>query len=160
MFLVKKYLCVTISYDSKDDWEIAKQCRNIYARGNTVISNIRNCSDDVKCQLFKTFCSTFYCSPLQKNYSKEVIRCFKVAFNRIICILLNLEHRVSISHAFVTRRLDPFNVIFLNSVLSLKNRLLESHNILVYNFVDSSYFMSSILYKCCDNQLHTIKVII
>ena len=42
---------------------------------------------------------------------KKVIRCFKVAYNRIFGILLNLEHRVSMSHVFVTRRLDPFNVI-------------------------------------------------
>ena len=51
----QKYLGVTISNDSKDDCEIAKQCRNLYARGNTVISNFRNCSDDVKFQLLRLF---------------------------------------------------------------------------------------------------------
>ena len=39
-----KYLGVIICDNMKDDNEIVKQCRNLYARGNTVIRNFRKCS--------------------------------------------------------------------------------------------------------------------
>ena len=66
-----KYLGVHIATDQKDDRSIGQQCRNIYSRGNTIIRNFKHCSDAVKCQLFKSFCTSFYCASLWSSYTIE-----------------------------------------------------------------------------------------
>ena len=59
-----KYLGVEITTGFKDDMSIRCQVRNLYSRGNMIIGNLRNCSDTVKGQLFQSFCTNLYCSPL------------------------------------------------------------------------------------------------
>ena len=59
-----KCLGVLISNDRKDDLAIETQHRNLYSRGNMIIRNFKNCNEQVKKQLFKSFCSSFYCASL------------------------------------------------------------------------------------------------
>ena len=40
------------------------QTSKFYAQANTLLRNFRYCSDDVKCMLFRSFCTNMYCSPL------------------------------------------------------------------------------------------------
>ena len=49
-----KYLGVTMTSDCKDDDDISKSLRNLYARGNSIIRNFKFCSEEVKIQLFKS----------------------------------------------------------------------------------------------------------
>ena len=57
-----KYLGVIMTSDCKDDCDISKLLRNLYSRGNSIIRNFKSCSEEVKIQLFKTYCTSFYCS--------------------------------------------------------------------------------------------------
>ena len=66
-----KYLGVPMATDQKDDRSIRQQCRNIYSRGNTIIRNFKHRSDAVKWQLFKSFCTSFYCASLWSSYTTE-----------------------------------------------------------------------------------------
>ena len=149
-----KYLGITICNDKKDDVEIAKQCRNLYARGNTVIRNFKQCSEEIKCRLFKSYCTGFYCSPLWITHSSESLRRIHVAFNRIFRILLNLESRQSMSSAFVSRGLNPFTVVIRKSVFSFKQRLLVSNNLIVKSITDSMYFISCLTTKSWNRSLY------
>ncbi len=142
-----KYLGVEITTGFKDDMSIRCQMRNLYSRGNMIIRNFRNCSDNVKGHLFQSFCTNLYCSTLWCYFNVETLRCLKVAFNRIFRILLNLKHRISMSQAFVTRNLNPFPVILRKSIVSFRSRILNSNNVLVYTIVNSMYFMFSDLTK-------------
>ena len=54
-----KYLGHIICSDSKDDKDIMRQCRQLYARGN-VLRKFYMCTNDVKIKLFSTFCSSMY----------------------------------------------------------------------------------------------------
>ncbi len=63
-----KYLGCIITNDFKDDKDIERQMRYIYSIGNSIVQNFKHCTDDVKLQLFKTFCSNFYCCQLWSNY--------------------------------------------------------------------------------------------
>ena len=66
----QKYLCIFISSNSSDDWDVKRQIQLTYRRSNTFISKLRKCSDDVKVQLFKYFCSTYnvaHCSLIYAN---------------------------------------------------------------------------------------------
>ena len=98
-----KYLGFHIATDRRDDRSIRQQCRNMYSRGNTIIRNFKHCSDAVKCQLFKSFCTSFYCASLWSSYTIESLRHLKVAYNRIFRILMGLHHRARMSENFIKR---------------------------------------------------------
>ena len=136
-----KYLGVHITTDQKDDRSIRQQCRNIYSRGNTIIRNFKHCSDAVKCQLFKSFCTSFYCASLWSCYTIESLRHLKVAYNRIFRILMGMHHRTRMSENLISRGLDPFKVIVRKLSWSFRSRVLQSNNMLLKTIVNSMYFM-------------------
>ena len=136
-----KYLGFYIATDRRDDRSIRQQCRNMYSRGNTIIRNFKHCSDAVKCQLFKSFCTSFYCASLWSSYTIESLRHLKVAYNRIFRILMGLHHRARMSENFIKRGLDPFKVIIRKLSWSFRCRVLQSDNILLKTIVNSMYFM-------------------
>ena len=135
------YLGFHIATDRRDDRSIRQQCRNMYSRGNTIIRNFKHCSDAVKCQLFKSFCTSFYCASLWSSYTIESLRHLKVAYNRIFRILMGLHHRARMSENFIKRGLDPFKVIIRKLSWSFRCRVLQSDNILLKTIVNSMYFM-------------------
>lgn len=137
-----KYLGVLISSNMKDDPEISNQCRNLYGRGNIIIKNFKQCSDEVKCQLFQSFCTSFYCVSLWSVYTAESLRRMRVAYNRVFRILLGLEHKTSMSEAFIIRGLNPFSVIVRKLIVGFRQRLLNSTNILVRTVIDSMFFVN------------------
>ena len=47
-----KYLGHVISADMKDDLDIMRQCRQLYAQGNALARRFHMCSDNVKVTLF------------------------------------------------------------------------------------------------------------
>ena len=49
------YLGVFMISSDDDDEAIQKEIRALYARGNMLIRNFRQCTDDVKKQLFMSF---------------------------------------------------------------------------------------------------------
>ena len=87
-----KYLGVQIIENYKDDTNTQQQCRNVYSKGNMLIKNFKTCANEVKCHLFKMFCSNIYCSTLWYRFTDESMRGLKVAYNRIFRILMGLKH--------------------------------------------------------------------
>ncbi len=49
-----KHLGVKINSQFKDDDDIKRQMKSLYASGNGLVCNFRQCSPEVKMQLFKT----------------------------------------------------------------------------------------------------------
>ena len=153
-----KYLGVHVTADMKDDIDIRYQCRNIYSRGNMLIRNFKSCSDSVKCQLFQSFCTSIYCAPLWTNYSKVgSLDRLKVAYNRVFRILMNLQHRTSMSENFISRGLNPFTVVVRKLIGSFRNRVLHSDNSLVKTIVDSIHFIYCKLTRKWNNAVLTFR---
>ena len=138
-----KYLGVFICCDQSDDTAIDYQRRNLYNRGNMLIRNFKHCNDSVKCQLFLSFCTSFYCAPLWLRYKKESLRRLKVAYNRIFRILLKLEHRISMSESFIRVGMNPFPVLVRKMVVSFRDRILSSDNVIIKAIVNSLFFTFS-----------------
>ena len=69
----ENYLGYCISDDCYDDDHIQKEIRGIYARGNMLIRNFKQCTDDVKAKLYKTYCSSVYCCALISRYHKRFL---------------------------------------------------------------------------------------
>ena len=135
-----KYLGVFINSNQTDNTSIEQQVKNVYSRGNMIIRNFKHCCESVKCQLFESFCTSFYCSSLWCYYSGEALRRLKVAYNRVFRILMGLHYRTSMSFSFISNGLNPFPVLLRKSVGSLRKRLYASSNILVQNIMCSKYF--------------------
>ena len=53
-----RYLGITISVKNCD-LELKRQMRKCYANANMLLGKFVKCSPDVKCYLFKTYCSTY-----------------------------------------------------------------------------------------------------
>ena len=127
----------------KDDTSIRQQCRGTYTRGNIIIRNFRTCNADVKCQLFQSYCTSFYCTSLWSSYNVDTLERLKVAYNRTFRILMGLHHRSSMSENFIRRGLNPFKVVIRKLTFSFRNRVLRSDNCLLKTIVDSLHFMFS-----------------
>ena len=138
-----KYLGVYISNELKDDASIRHQCRNMYGRGSMIIRHFTQCSDAVKCQLFQSFCTSFYCASLWSSYNIETLKRLKVAYNRIFRTLMGLQQRARMSENLIRRGLDPFKVVMRKLVCSFRTRIIQSNNVLLETIVGSMHFMHS-----------------
>ena len=126
-----KYLGISICNNFRDDRDVKRQMRAIYYRGNSLINKFRHCSVEVKTQLFKSFCSNMYCSPLWSCYSKEVYRKLKVAYNNIFRNFMSVNRMQSTSQLQNFYGIDSFNVLIRKNIVNFRNRLLSSKNGLI-----------------------------
>ena len=147
----QKYLGIIVDEDQRDDCDMNNQLRNLYARGNLIIKNFKNCSVEIKCLLFKAYCTNIYCCQLWHSFNKESLRRLKVAYNRIFRILFGLEHRTSMSAAFIEHDVAHFNVLLRKTIYGFKCRLLKSSNFLIQTVFNAMFFTRSKLFNTwCD----------
>ena len=141
-----KYLGVTMTSDRQDHMDISRSIRTLYIRGNSLISNFKHCSDDVKVQLFKSYCTSIYCCHLWSNFSQDVYRRIRSAFNRIFRLLMNLYHRISISATLLQYGINHFDILIRNNVTSFIKRLEVSDNTILLNITASTFYTNSAIY--------------
>ena len=87
-----KYLGVIICNDLKDDRDILRQLRNLYARSNGIIRKFHHGSVGVKLRLFHAYCCTSYCCQLWVNFNKGSYLKAKVTYNKKFYELSMLIH--------------------------------------------------------------------
>ena len=119
----EKYLGVVMSDNCTNDRDITRQMRSLYARGNLIIRNFKHCSNEVKIQLFKTFCSNMYCGHLWSSYFSYSYSKIRVAFNQIYRCLMKLDRRSSISQSMLIFDIDNFDIIIRKAVYNFRERL-------------------------------------
>ena len=69
-----KYLGVLLNPSMKTFIDVSRQTRKFYAQTNMLLRNFRYCSNEVKCSLFKSFCTNMYCCPLWFNYTSSSVK--------------------------------------------------------------------------------------
>ena len=67
------YLGHTITTKFTDDEDIKKEMRKLCARGNTLIRKFKFCQSTTKCNLFRTYCYSLYCSALWSSLKRETL---------------------------------------------------------------------------------------
>ena len=84
-----------------------------------LIRKFFKCSVDVKCYLFKTYCSTMYCSAMWFDTTKSAMKKLKVTYNNSLRRLLSLPTYNSASEMFVVLNILSFGELLrkLHSVL-------------------------------------------
>ena len=107
----QKYLGAIIRSDKSDNSDILRQIRSTYTQGNTLVNSFRQCSKEVKCQLFKTFCYNLYNCHLWCTNTVSMMYRMKVAYNDVFSKLMNIKRETSISHEFVSSNISGFDAI-------------------------------------------------
>ena len=132
-----RYLGHMISEDSKDDTDIYRQCRQLYAQGNMLARRFYMCSDNVKVRLFHTYCSSMYTSQLWWNYKQVSIKKLYVAYNNAFRILLKLPRDCSASGMFAQNNVRSCPAVIRNLVFKFMNRIDISCNNIVKSVLAS-----------------------
>ena len=71
-----RYLGTTISIKNSE-LDLKRQMRKMYANANVLLRKFSKCSINVKCYLFKTYCSNLYCAPMWFDYTKTALKKIK-----------------------------------------------------------------------------------
>ena len=141
------YLGVLLTEDYLHDKTIDKEIKLLYGRGNKITRLFNHCTDKVKVELFKTYCTSFYCAALWSNFNISSMRRIKVAHNTIFRMLMKETRFTSASRLFMEFNVPNLDVICRKLSFSLYKRSLQSDNTLVKGIVNSLYFVLSALFK-------------
>ena len=95
-----KYLGIMIC-TKNCDIDLERQMRKFYANINIISRKFAKCSPDVKCTLFKSFCSNMYCSTMWYNGTVTAMRKLRIAYNNSLRRLLGIPKCNSASEMFV-----------------------------------------------------------
>ena len=72
-----KYLGVLLNSSMKTSLDVSRRTRKFYAQAIMLLRNFRYCGREVKCMLFKSFCTNMYCCPLWFNSTSSSIKKLK-----------------------------------------------------------------------------------
>ena len=142
-----KYLGVYIHKNSTD-CDVKRQMRKFYANINMLLRQFYYCSYDVKCHLFKTFCSNMYCCSFWFKSTKGQLNKLRVSYNNSLRRLLNLPTWNSTSEMFVNLNIPSFGELMRKSIHSFVNRITEcKKNSIISSIVNSSIPLISNIWK-------------
>ena len=138
-----KYLGINVHRDLSDDSDVIRHVRCIYGRGNKLVNTFRNCTDDVKNCLFKSFISSSYGASLWCCFKKSNFKKAVVAYNDVYRNLFGIKRGISMSKVYVERNIDCFKVIFRKTMYSFQVRIRNSFNTLLKAIVSATFFNHS-----------------
>ena len=102
-----KYLGFTFCNLNKDDKDILRQMRSVYARSNRLLRMFSHCS----IVLFNSYCTPLYCSYLWTEYKKTSFSKIRVAFNNAHRLTFGLSNRSSASTMYANYNICNFEEI-------------------------------------------------
>ena len=125
------YLGHIISNDLKDDLDINRQCKSLYARGNSLIRTFSHCSFTVKKVLFTSYCTSLYTCQLWSSYKQSSMKRLCVAYHGIFKKMLNLPRYTSNSYLFVFSEILTCQELIRKNVYGFSCRVTNNENTLV-----------------------------
>ena len=134
-----KYLGCILTSNRSDVCDIKRQKRAICVRANMLIRKFAMCSDDVKSQLFATFCQSLYCAHLWSVFDKKSMDKLRVTYNNGLRKLLRQDLFCSASWLFVNANVISFKENMRKSTYNFKLRVASSDNV----------FVKAICQGCC-----------
>ena len=78
--------------------------RTLYIRSNKLLRTFHYCSTGVKLELFKSYCTSFYCCYLWTAYKKSTFDRLCVAFNNEYVVFL-----ITLKQLLENQHLDSYN---------------------------------------------------
>lgn len=131
-----QYLGHIFSDDLSDDKDIYRQRRKLYAQANMLLRKFSMCSFNVKCSLFKAFCTPMYTAHLWCGYKKSSLQKLTVAYNDTMRMLLKLPRWFSASYLFAVSSVPSCEAVLSNLMYKFMCRLDSSGNGIIDNLVN------------------------
>ena len=111
--------------------------RKFYSNSTTLLM-FSKCSIEVKCYLFRVYCSNLYCSFFWDDSSKTAMKKIKIAYNNSARRLLVLPKHNSGSEMFVNLNILSFAELLRKFDYSFQSRLIISDKILLSGIFNST----------------------
>ena len=109
-----------------------------------LLRNFRYCSVDVKCILFRSYCTNKYCCPLWFNSTFSSIKKRKASYNGVLRrLLLIAKPYVSASEMFVTHNIPSFYELLRKCIYSFRERISHSANKIIKACLSPIVFIHS-----------------
>ena len=140
-----RYLGTTISIKNSD-LDLKRQMRKMYANANVLLRKFSKCSINVKCYLFKTYCSNLYCAPMWFDCTKTALKKLKVAYNNSLRRFMGLPWHNSASKMFVNLNIKSFGEMLRSFVYSFRSRIMISGNLMLIGIYHSPCIIYSKLW--------------
>ena len=139
-----RYLGTTISIKNSD-LDLKRQMRKMYANANLLLRKFSKCSVNIKCYLFKTYCSNLYCAPMWFDCTKTVLTKLKVAYNNSLRRFMGLPWHNSASEMFVNLYIKSFGellraflyTVFVSRIIISRNSCCQVFVIVHVVFIQS-----------------------
>ena len=114
--------------------------RKFYTDANMLIRKFFKCSIDVKCYLFKTYCSTMYCSAMWFDTTKSAMKKITVDYNNTLRRLhvLTLPTHNSASEMFAVLNIPLFGELLRKFAFRFTSSMSSSINLFMVNICSSS----------------------
>ena len=153
-----KYLGVIICNDLKDDGDILRHLRNLFARSNSIIRKCHHCSVSVKRHLFHAYCCTPNCCPLWVNFNKGSYLKATVAYNTMHRRILGYSRRDSESGMFANNAIDTFDALLRKNIYGLKKRIFNINNDLIRVMYNCFEIVNGPMWISWANSLYTVNL--
>ena len=151
-----KYLGHIIADDMSDDLDMGRQCRQLYAQGNTLVRKFHMCTIEVKITLFKTYCTPLYTAHMWCKYKMYSLRKLTVAYNDAMRILFRIPRYLSATQMFANMQVPTCQAVLRNLMYRFIGRLDSSINLILsalFSPVKSACRYRSTLWKHWRKQL-------
>lgn len=140
-----KYLGHLLNCDSTDDDDINRQCRTIYAQGNTLLRKFFMCTLDVKRKMFLSYCCPLYTAQLWICYKRASINKLYIAYHNILKLMMGFSKFVSTGLMCTLFDIPSCSSVIRKFIYSFCTRLEKSCNVLIMSVLASSlYYVSSL----------------
>ena len=115
------FICNTM----RDDTDILRQRRQLYARANVLARKFYMCTDEVKVLLFRTFCCNLYTCQLWWNFTQTAMRKINVAYNNAFRMIMQLPRYCSASNMFAMCNVPSCQAVMRNLVYRFRGTCLR-----------------------------------
>ena len=126
-----RYLGTTIPIKN-NDLDLKRQIRKMYA-----LREYSKCLVNVKCYLFKTYCSNLYCAPMWFDCTKTALIILKVAYNNSLRRFMGLPWHNSASEMFVNLNIKSFGELLRVFVHGFRSKIIISRNFMLSSICNS-----------------------
>ena len=142
-----KYLGYILTPDNNDNHHIASLYRGLCIRANMIPRNFSKCTDDVKCLLFQSFCTSFYCMSLILKARMSDLKRLNVCYNNSLRRVFKVGRYTSISQMCVQNGIPTFVEIRRKSVVCLLKRLKSSNNSIIESLMNINSFYKGYMHS-------------
>ena len=127
-----KYLDIMIS-TKNCTIDMKRQMTKFYSKINILSRIFSKCSSDVKCMVFKSFCSNIYCSTMWYNCTFSAMRKLRISYNNSLRQLLSIANNNS-SEINVNLKIKSFGELIIKSHLQSyeQTTVFKEHTIIFY----------------------------